>query len=262
FATTLRLMAGHELASEGFAEGQTGSSAMPHKVNSRSSERINGFQVLLRGYLSMASSLAGDQWNEGDVSCSVVRRVVLPDAFFAVDGMLETTLTVLRQMQVYEGVIRSEHQRYLPFLLSTTFLMEALKNGMLETTLTVLRQMRVYEGVIRSEHQRYLPFLLSTTFLMEALKNGVGRETAHQAIKEHAVAAASAMRNGEPIDILDAIAADERLGLKRDTLDKLLEEGASRIGAAAQQVDAFCEQVDRVLERFPEARDYLPGAIL
>ena len=104
FCKTLRLMAGHETASEGFAKGQTGSSAMPHKMNSRSSERVNGFKAILGGYLTMASSLAGDQWNEGDVSCSVVRRVMMPDAFLALDGLYETLLTILKQMDVYEAV--------------------------------------------------------------------------------------------------------------------------------------------------------------
>ena len=68
FAKTLRLMAGHELATEGFAKGQTGSSAMPHKMNARSCERVNGFHVILKGYLAMIAGLAGDQWNEGDRS--------------------------------------------------------------------------------------------------------------------------------------------------------------------------------------------------
>ncbi len=129
FAKTLRLMAGHELASEGFAKGQVGSSAMPHKMNSRSCERINGFHVILKGYLAMAAGLAGDQWNEGDVSCSVVRRVMLPDAFLAMDGLLETLLTVLSQMEVFEAVVEQELMRYLPFLLTTTVLMEAVKTG-------------------------------------------------------------------------------------------------------------------------------------
>ncbi|MGE9297223.1 MAG: adenylosuccinate lyase [Puniceicoccales bacterium] len=129
FAKTLRLMAGHELAGEGFLPGQVGSSAMPHKMNSRSCERINGFHVILRGHLEMASSLAGDQWNEGDVSCSVVRRVLLPDAFFAIDGLLETLLTVLNNMGANPAVIESENRRYLPFLLTTTVMMAAVKNG-------------------------------------------------------------------------------------------------------------------------------------
>lgn len=129
FAKTLRLMAGHETASEGFAPGQTGSSAMPHKMNSRSCERLNGFHVILKGHLAMIDGLAGDQWNEGDVSCSVVRRVALPDACFAADGLLETFLSILGQMEVYPKVIAAENDRYLPFLLTTTLLMEAVKAG-------------------------------------------------------------------------------------------------------------------------------------
>jgi adenylosuccinate lyase len=129
FAKTLRIMAGHELASEGFAKGQVGSSAMPHKMNSRSCERINGFGVILKGYLTMAGELAGDQWNEGDVSCSVVRRVFLPDSFFAMDGLIDTFLTILNQMEVYPAVIDQENQRYGPFLATTTVLMEAVKAG-------------------------------------------------------------------------------------------------------------------------------------
>jgi adenylosuccinate lyase len=128
-AKTIRLMAGNELVTEGFRPGQVGSSAMPHKMNSRSSERINGFTVLLRGYAGMTAELAGDQWNEGDVSCSVVRRVALPDAFFATDGLLETTLTVLDEFGAYPAVIERELDRYLPFLATTKVLMAAVRAG-------------------------------------------------------------------------------------------------------------------------------------
>jgi adenylosuccinate lyase len=115
FAKTLRIMAGNETASEGFAKGQVGSSAMPHKMNSRSCERVNGFHVILNGYMNMAAGLAGDQWNEGDVSCSVVRRVTLPDSFFAADGLFETFLTILGQMQTFPAVIEAENKHYFPF---------------------------------------------------------------------------------------------------------------------------------------------------
>ncbi len=221
FAKTLRLMAGHELASEGFAKGQVGSSAMPHKMNSRSCERINGFRALLGGYLSMASTLAGDQWNEGDVSCSVVRRVLLPDAFFTIDGLFETFLTVLNQMEVYPAVIQRENEHYLPFL-------------------------------------------LSTTFLMTAVKQGIGRETAHEVIKEHAVAAARAYRGGESSgnDLLDRLAADERLGMSREALDAILQEGSQKAGAANRQVDTFVAETEKISQEFPEATAYQPGAIL
>ena len=176
-ATTIRLMAGNELVTEGFKPGQVGSSAMPHKMNTRSCERVNGFAVLLRGYASMVGELAGDQWNEGDVSCSVVRRVALPDAFFAVDGLFETFLTVLDEFGAFPAVVERELDRYLPFL-------------------------------------------ATTKVLMAAVRKGVGRETAHEAIKEHAVAVALEMREqgAADNDLFDRLAADPRLGLTRDEI--------------------------------------------
>ncbi len=128
-ATTLRLMAGHELVTEGFREGQVGSSAMPHKMNTRSCERVNGLAVVLRGHLTMVAELAGAQWNEGDVACSVVRRVALPDAFFAADGLFQTFLTVLDELGPYPAVIERELDRYLPFLATTRVLVAAVGKG-------------------------------------------------------------------------------------------------------------------------------------
>jgi adenylosuccinate lyase len=129
-ATTIRLMAGSELVSEGFKAGQVGSSAMPHKMNSRSSERINGMMVLLRGFNTMAADLAGDQWNEGDVSCSVVRRVVIPDSFYVLDGLLHTFMTILQEFGAFEEEIRAELDEQLPLLATTKLLMECVKAGM------------------------------------------------------------------------------------------------------------------------------------
>ena len=128
-ATTLRLMAGHELVTEGFQDGQVGSSAMPHKMNTRSCERVNGLAVILRGHLTMVGELAGNQWNEGDVFCSVVRRVAMPDAFFAADGLFQTFLTVLDELGPYPAVIERELDRYLPFLATTRVLVAAVGKG-------------------------------------------------------------------------------------------------------------------------------------
>ena len=219
-AQTIRLMAGHELVTEGFQPGQVGSSAMPHKMNTRSCERVNGLQVVLRGYGSMAAELAGAQWNEGDVFCSVVRRVALPDAFFALDGMLETFLTVLDEFGAYPAVIDKELQRYLPFL-------------------------------------------ATTKVLMAAVRAGVGREVAHEAIKENAVAVALAMREeGREPDLLDRLAADERLPLDRAALEEALADRAAFTGAAADQVDAVVARAEALIARHPEAAGYTPGAIL
>jgi len=129
-ATTIRLMSGFGLVSEGFKSGQVGSSAMPHKMNARSSERINGMMVLLRGYATMAADLAGDQWNEGDVSCSVVRRVVIPDAFYTIDGLLHTFMTILNEFGIYEEQINKELAEQLPFLVTSQILTELVKKGM------------------------------------------------------------------------------------------------------------------------------------
>ena len=220
FAQTLRLMAGHELVTEGFQPGQVGSSAMPHKMNTRSCERVNGLQVVLRGYGSMVAELAGAQWNEGDVFCSVVRRVALPGAFFALDGMFETFLTVLDECGAYPAVIDKELQRYLPFL-------------------------------------------ATTKVLMAAVRAGVGRETAHEAIKENAVAVALAMREqGREPDLLDRLAADERLPLDRAALEAALSDRAAFVGAAGDQVDAVIARVEALVARNPEAAAYSPGAIL
>jgi adenylosuccinate lyase len=220
-ATTIRLMAGQELVTEGFRAGQVGSSAMPHKMNTRSCERVNGLAVVLRGYLSMVGELAGDQWNEGDVSCSVVRRVALPDAFFAIDGLFETFLTVLDDFGAYPAVARRELDRYLPFL-------------------------------------------ATTKVLLAAVRNGVGREQAHEAIKEHAVAVALAMRESglDNNDLFDRLAADGRLGLTRAQLDSLVDEPLSFTGAAGAQVAAVVARVDDVVRRHPVAAAYAPAPIL
>jgi adenylosuccinate lyase len=99
-------------------------------MNSRSSERINGMMVLLRGHNTMAADLAGDQWNEGDVSCSVVRRVVIPDSFYVIDGLLHTFMTILNEFGIFEENIRRELSEQLPILATTNILMECVKSGM------------------------------------------------------------------------------------------------------------------------------------
>ena len=220
-ATSIRLMAGHELVTEGFQPGQVGSSAMPHKMNTRSCERVNGLAVIIRGYVSMIGELAGDQWNEGDVSCSVVRRVALPDAFFAVDGLFETFLSVL------EGF-------------------------------------GAFPAVINAELQRYLPFLATTKVLITAVRHGVGRETAHEAIKEHSVAVALQMRETGRVDndLLDRLAADPRLGITRAELDAAIADPIELAGTADQQVATLAAEIEKLAAAHPDAANYRPGPVL
>jgi adenylosuccinate lyase len=155
------------------------------------------------------------------VYCSVVRRVALPDAFFAIDGLFETFLTVLDDFGAFPAVIDRELERYLPFL-------------------------------------------STTKVLMAAVRKGVGRETAHEAIKDHAVAVALAMRESGQAgnDLLDRLAVDPRLGLSRTELEALIAEPLSFTGAAASQVRAVADRVATVVDRFPDAASYRPGDIL
>ena len=194
---------------------------MPHKMNTRSCERVNGLAVIVRGYLSMVGELAGDQWNEGDVSCSVVRRVALPDAFFAIDGLFQTFLTVLDEFGAYPAVISRELDRYLPFL-------------------------------------------ATTKVLVAAARRGVGRETAHEAIKEHAVAVALAMREkgAADNDLFDRLASDSRLGLSRPEIDALIADRVAFVGAASAQVAAVAAQIAEIVAANPGASKYAPAPIL
>jgi adenylosuccinate lyase len=128
-AINIRLMSGYGLVSEGFEKDQTGSSAMPHKVNPRLSERVNSLSALLKGYLTMVSEMSGGQWNEGDVSCSAVRRIALPEAFSAIDAILETTIHVFASLHIYEDKLKDELNECLPSLLSSTLLMHAVNAG-------------------------------------------------------------------------------------------------------------------------------------
>ena len=223
FAKGMRLMSGYELVTEGFREGQVGSSAMPHKMNTRSAERICGFSALIKMYADGASRLAGDQWEEGDVSCSVVRRIVMPDALYASDGLCETVLTVLCNMGAYPVTIQKEVDRYLPFL-------------------------------------------ASTEILMTAVKAGVGRETAHEAIKRHAVAEAMAMREkGATPRLAERLSGDtvfQKAGITENQIKGILADKQHFVGNATEQIERVRTKASYLLERYAEEAQYEPGDIL
>jgi len=217
-ATAIRLMAGNDLVSEGFKAGQVGSSAMPHKMNTRSCERINGFAAILKGYAAMIGEISGNQWNEGDVSDSVVRRVAIADAFYAIDGALETTLTVLKEFGIFPAMIEKEIQTHLPFLATTKILMAAVKNGM-------------------------------------------GREDAHEALKEISISASHEIREGKTTSLIQTIAADSRIPLTQDELEKLIASPIEFTGLAQEQCDAVIAKIARLTKSHPEAAAYQPGTI-
>jgi adenylosuccinate lyase len=100
--------------------------------------------------------------------------------------------------------------------------------------------------------------------LMAAVRAGAGRETAHEVIKENAVAVALEMREKgtDRNDLFERLAADSRLGLSASALDGLLAEPLSFTGAARDQVAAVVRAVDAVLASEPGAADYAPAPIL
>jgi adenylosuccinate lyase len=168
----------------------------------------------------MLADISGKQWAEGDVSCSVVRRVALPGMFYAFDAIVETFLTVLQGFTVYESAVKSEVDRYLPFL-------------------------------------------ATTKVLMAAVQGGVGRETAHKVIQEHALAAASNLRDGAQVnDFFKRLSTDARLGIDLQTLNSFIESPIDLVGAAPAQVDQIVDQCQQIVAKFPEAKNYQPSPIL
>jgi len=224
FAKGMRLMSGYELVTEGFKEGQVGSSSMPHKMNTRSSERVCGFAELLKMYADGASRLSGDQWEEGDVSCSVMRRVIVPDTFYASDGLCETTLTILNEMGAYPAVLDWELERYLPFLATTEILMMAVRAGVgRETAHELIKKHSVAEALRMRE------------------AGGGGCRLAE-------------LLSGESIF--------EQANITQDSIESVLADKDHFVGNAAAQIDAVCAKVHNALARYGDAANYEPGSIL
>lgn len=223
YAIGMRLMAGYDLLTEGFAEGQVGSSAMPHKMNTRSSERIWGLSELLKMYADGGSRLAGSQWEEGDVSCSVIRRIIIPDAIYTSDGLCETTLTVLNQMGAYPVVIDAELNKYLPFLATTEMLMMAIESGIgRETAHKLIKKYSVGEA-LKMRQQGKAPEL-------------------SQCLAQ------------DPV-------CHER-GITKERIDKIFEDKQHFIGNAGRQISSVSEQAGLLINKYKQEASYEPRSIL
>jgi adenylosuccinate lyase len=128
----------------------------------------------------------------------------------------------------------------------------------------VLEGFGAFPAVINAELQRYLPFLATTKVLITAVRHGVGRETAHEAIKEHSVEAALQIRETgrSDNDLLDRLAADPRLGITRAELEAAIANPIELTGTAGQQVAALAAQIEAIAAAQPEAAAYRPGPVL
>jgi adenylosuccinate lyase len=127
--TDLRLLANLKEIEEPFEKSQVGSSAMAYKRNPMRCERVT---ALSRFVLSLATSpamTASQQWFERTLDDSANRRLVIPEAFLAVDGILEILTNVLDGLVVYPRVIASHVAAELPFMATENILMAAVKAG-------------------------------------------------------------------------------------------------------------------------------------
>jgi adenylosuccinate lyase len=222
FANGMRLMSGYELVTEGFKDGQVGSSAMPHKMNTRSSERICGFAKLLKMYTDGVSRLSGDQWEEGDVSCSVLRRVTIPELFYASDGLCETTLTVLNEMGVYPSVIDKELRKYIPFLATTQIL-----------------NLATQRGIGREEAHK----IIKSAAVHAALEMRMGRESNF-------------------VDELSTNELFTENEISKEQIYSILDDNERYLGNASLQINKTSEKGRRIIKRHEEESKYEPQSIL
>jgi len=179
---------------------------------------------MLKMYADGASRIAGDQWEEGDVSCSALRRIIIPDAFYASDGLIETPLTVLNEMGAYPVVIGKELDRYLPFLATTGILGIALKHGVgREKAHEIIRKHAVSEALRMREE-------------------GAGENKLVSLLAE------------DP----DFKAA----GITMDEIRELIDDKTTFVGNAERQIDAVKKKAQDLLTRYADEAMYEPREIL
>ena len=125
----LRLLANLKEIEEPFEKSQVGSSAMAYKRNPMRCERVTALSRLVLTLASSPPMTASEQWLERTLDDSANRRVVIPEAFLAVDGILEILINVLDGLVVYPKVIAARVAAELPFMATENILMAAVKNG-------------------------------------------------------------------------------------------------------------------------------------
>jgi adenylosuccinate lyase len=211
-ATDLRLLQHEHEIEEPFEEKQIGSSAMAYKRNPMRAERICGLARFVMSLLDSAAQTASNQWLERTLDDSANRRLVLPQAFLAVDAVL-----ILYQ-NVVEGLV-------------------------------------VYPNVIARHLAEELPFMATENLLMAAVARGGDRQELHERIRQHSLAAAQRLKQGESNDLLERLANDPHFA----GLDfNFLQSAEHCTGRAGQQVREFLAQViDPIRARH---REYLAGS--
>ncbi len=129
FATDLRILAHRKEMEEPFERDQIGSSAMAYKRNPMRSERICSLARFVMSLQSSPAQTLAVQWMERSLDDSANRRLVLPQAFLAVDSLLILDQNIAEGMVVYDKVIARNLQSELPFMATENILMTAVEQG-------------------------------------------------------------------------------------------------------------------------------------
>lgn len=136
-------------------------------------------------------------------------------------------------------------------------------DGLSETHLTVLDGFGAYPAVIDKEVDKYLPFVSTTKILMAAVRAGMGREQAHEVIKEHAVKLALEMREqGGGKSLSERLANDSKFPLTEEQIKEVISNPLNLTGLSSEQVETFVQEVEDLASQHPEAAQYSPRQIL
>ncbi len=199
FSNDIRLLSHLKEVDEPFEAGQVGSSAMAYKRNPMRSERIASLARYVTVDALNPALTASEQWFERTLDDSANRRISIPEAFLAVDGILSLYINIISGLKVYPKIIA----RHL---------------------------------------QSELPFMATENILMYCVKKGGDRQTLHEAIRTHSVAAATDIKEGGDGNLIDRIAADPIFGLTRDEIQSIIDEGGFT-GLASDQAEEYVQYV-------------------
>ncbi len=129
FSGDIRLLSHLKEVDEPFESGQVGSSAMAYKRNPMRSERMSSLARFVIADAMNPAMTAGTQWLERTLDDSANRRISIPEAFLAVDGLLTLYINVINGLTVYPNVMKKHLDDELPFMATENILMECVKRG-------------------------------------------------------------------------------------------------------------------------------------
>ena len=200
FSSDIRLLSHLKEVDEPFASKQIGSSAMAYKRNPMRSERIASLARFVINDVQNAAFTAASQWLERTLDDSANRRLSIPEAFLAVDGIMNLYINVISGLRVYPAVAQKHLLEELPFMASENILMYCVKH------------------------------------------KGADRQTLHERIRIHSVAAAEQVKlYGAENDLLARIMGDEAFGLTEEELKKLCAP-ETFTGMAGHQTEKFIKE--------------------